>query len=130
MQDAMRKIGFFLLALACAPARAEWVEVAPADEDLGTFYIDPASIDSFGASMRWAWQMQDLKKPAEDGFASYAGLVEFDCQGQRTRPIQTYFYAGHRASGEVVRKTGESVKWTPVEPGTAADRMLKFTCAH
>ncbi|HYA66618.1 MAG TPA: hypothetical protein VEE84_08010 [Burkholderiaceae bacterium] len=66
----MRKIGFFLLTLAAVPALAEWVEVAPADQDPGTFYIDPATIDSFGASMRWAWQMQDSKKPAEDGFVS------------------------------------------------------------
>ena len=126
----MRTIGFFLLAVACGPALGDWVEIAGTDEDLGTFFIDPATVQRFGDGMRWAWLMQDFKKPREGGFLSYAGLVEFDCEKQRTRPIQTYFYAGHRTSGEVVRKTGESMNWTQVQADTAAERMLKFACTH
>ncbi len=100
------------------------------EEDVGALYIDPATIESFGANMRRAWQMQDFKKPAQDGFISVAGLVEFDCAAQRARWIQTYFYSGPRASGEVVKKTGETMIWSQTQPGTSADRVLNFACAH
>lgn len=126
----MRGIGFFLLALACGPALGEWVEIVGTDDEVGTFFIDPATLQRFGDGMRWAWLMQDLKKAAEDGFLSYAGLFEFDCAKQRTRPIQTYFYAGHRTSGEVVKKTGDSTNWTQALADTPAGRTLKFACAN
>lgn len=58
----MREVGFFLLALACGPALAEWIQIERRSEDLGTTCIDPETIDSYGASMRRAWQMQDFKK--------------------------------------------------------------------
>jgi hypothetical protein len=51
-EDAMRTIGFLLLALAGDPALREWVEIADTDQDLSTFYIDPATVERFGVDMR------------------------------------------------------------------------------
>jgi surface-adhesin protein E len=126
----MRKIALLLLALACAPALANWVEVAPMDDGVGTLYVDPATIELIHGSIRRAWQMGDFKNPDRDGILSYARLLDFDCGQGKIHDVETYFYSGHRASGETLKKLGEATNSTPMQPGTPSHRVLQFVCSH
>jgi len=126
----MRKNALLLLALVCAPALADWVEVAPMDDGVGTLYVDPTTIEVIHASIRRAWRMGDLQKPDKDGILSYAGLLDVDCGAGKIHDVETFYYSGHRASGETLKKLGEATNSTSMQPGTPNDRLLQFVCAH
>lgn len=126
----MRKVVLFLLALVCAPAFADWVEVAPMDDGVGTLYVDPATIQPFYGSVRRAWQMGDLHQPDRDGILSYASLLNIDCGTGKMHDVETFFYAGHRASGQTLKQLAGAMSEKPIQPGTGNHRVLQFVCTH
>ena len=123
----MRLVLCLLLALAAAPAWAEWVKVIENDEY--TSYIDPATIRKDG-NLRRAWEIQDLKQRNKDGEMSFRILSEYDCKEERVRTRSFSVHSDPMALGNTLSNYyGEPDKWRDIPPGTHVKKTMRIVCA-
>ena len=117
-----------LLALACAPALAEWTSLG--DVGNAELFVDPATIVRNGDTATM-WSIYALKAPATAGSATYVSLKrqdEFDCKGARMRGVQIAAYAEPMAGGKVVVDEKGTAGWAPVTPQSTGEKLLKVAC--
>ncbi len=121
----MRIILYFLIALAAAPAWAEWVAVSESKELVA--YIEPSSIRKNG-SLRKVWQVQDLKQRDEHGAMSRRLLIEYDCKDERFRVLATSTHSEPMAAGKTLVSVDVPSKWSAFAPDTPAEDTLEIVC--
>lgn len=122
----MRLVLCLLLALAAAPAWAEWVKVSEHTESF--FYIDPATIRRDG-NLRRVWEIQDLKKRHKEGEMSMRNLSEYDCKEERTRILSITGHSDPMAGGKTLFSESGPGKWDDIAPGTVSQKMMRIVCA-
>lgn len=122
----MRLILTLLLALAAAPAWAEWVNLS--ETDTATHYIDPATIRKDG-NLRRVWELQDLKQRHKDGEMSRRVLAEYDCKEERRRFLSISGHSEPMARGNVLDTDYSPGEWRYIPPNTPSESVLRFVCA-
>jgi Surface-adhesin protein E len=134
----MRIVLTFLLLMAAAPARAEWVEVGKSSKSAFSFlsrdaayYIDPASITREG-NFRRVWEIHDLAEKGSQGERSVLASVEYDCADNRMRTLKATGRSQRMARGEILPLSRVLDEWIILRPGGADEiffRILKTVCA-
>jgi hypothetical protein len=121
-----------LLALASAPAAAEWTAVGTANEIYAAF-ADRESIRRVGDLVRmhglYDFRRQD-RTPEGRALFSTAVLREYDCAGRRVRLLYSIDFSGHMGEGEPVAASQRTGRWEGVVAGGIDDAYLRFACAE
>ena len=126
----MRKVVLMLLLAAVSgSATAKWVRVAGSQTN--TTYADSATIRKAGATAKM-WSLFDYKAGAvlDNGtpYRSTRAQFEYDCMGDRMRPLAVSFHAERMARGEIIHSTFDPGDWGPVPPGTVNASLWKIAC--
>lgn len=114
-----------LLALASAPAWAEWEKVAESDE--ATLYVDPATIRKDG-EMRTASTVHDLREKGKNGEMSRRALEVHDCKENRYRTLSYSLYPEPMSGGQAFLTYDYIGRWTAVVPDTPPANTFRFVC--
>lgn len=93
----MRIVLMLLLALAAAPALAQWLKVDRKDHAI--HYIDRATLARSG-DLRRVWVTQYMREKGPDGELSRRALLEYDCAGRRFRYLSTAKHSARSPAGE------------------------------
>ena len=121
-----------VLALAGAPAAAEWTAVGSANEIYAAF-ADPDSIRRTGDFVHmhglYDFRRQD-RTPEGRGLFSTAVLREYDCAGQRVRLLSAVDFSGHMGEGEAVSSSARTGRWEGVVAGGIDEAFLRVACAR
>lgn len=119
----MRIFLTFLLLMAAAPARAEWVRVDRPGKGFfssfsgGTgYYFDPSTIAKDG-NFRKVWEIHDLDDKGAKGERSVLALVEYDCAEKRMRTLKATGRSLKMARGEIISLRGVLDEWIILRPG-------------
>jgi len=128
MRDTLqlKKLTFAALILLAASASADWAKMG--DNDEGSFYIDPASVQREG-HLRQVWELTDLKQRDEGGEMSRRTQVEYDCSLGRTKVLSISTYWEPMAAGKTLLSVAREGLWKDVPPGTAYETSFKIVCA-
>ena len=118
--------------LAALPAHGEeWVEIGA--DTQGRYYIDPASIEVDGETIR-VRKRAVYDSPLVDNFSGRpvlfkqsVGVVEIDC-GRRINRVTSIDMLG--LDGEVVWSSGKMPKrlWEDVQDNTHGGRTFEYVC--
>lgn len=121
-----------VLALACAPAAAEWTAVGRANEIYSAF-ADRESIRRTGDLVHmhglYDFRRRDTT-PEGRGLFSTAVLREYDCAGRRVRLVSAADFSGHMGEGEVVSSSARTGRWEDVHAGGIDEAFLQVACAR
>jgi hypothetical protein len=127
---AMATVG--IACLAALPARGEdWVQIGA--DTQGRYYIDPASIEVEGETIRLR-KRAVYDQPLVDNFSGRpvlfkesVGVVEIDC-GRRINRVTSIDMLG--IDGEVVWSSGKMPKrmWEAVQDNTHGGRTFDYIC--
>jgi hypothetical protein len=119
------------LALASAPAAAEWTAVGTANEIYAAF-ADRESIRRTG-DLVCMHGLYDFRRRdyTPDGRALYSTAVlrEYDCAGQRVRLLSSVDFAGHMGKGEAVSTSVRTGRWEGIVAGSIDEAFLEVACA-
>jgi len=125
----MKKLPIILLlAVLSTSAMAEWVPIN--DNDISTYYVDPATIRKAGNKVRM-WSMDDYKTMKGDGeykFFSMKSQFEYDCQNETSTLVANLSFSGNMGSGQVVGTSSKRSDPMPVSPGSIAELIWKEVC--
>jgi hypothetical protein len=128
----MRLVLILLGMLLAQPALAAWASLGRSNQGQNDFtqYIDPETIRKT-ANGRRAWTMTSYEQTQTSPFAEYRSiktLMEFDCTGERTRPLQVAFYSGPMGTGISVLSDDDPGRWSFESPGSVGETRLKVVC--
>ena len=128
----MRIVLTFLLLMAAAPVRAEWVKADKTERGFfsafseGTvYYIDPSTITRDG-NFRTVWEIHDLSDKGSYGERSVLALVEYDCADKRVRTLKATGRSLRMAQGEIISLRGVLDEWVVLRPGKDHDILFKI----
>lgn len=114
-----------LLALAAAPAWAEWAKVAESSD--ATFYLDPATIRKDG-DLRTVGTLRDLKEKGKRGEMSRRALEVHDCKEARHRTLSYALYPEPMSSGQLILTNDYVSRWAVTVPDTPLWDIARFVC--
>lgn len=117
--------------VAAGPACADWEKVAESEDSGFVFYMDFGTLRFTGAgAVRRIWTMYDRLKPSSNAGLSTKILFEFDCQEERSRPLQVQAYKEHRGSGSLIPSGSGPVSqdWEYISPETIRAKLLALAC--
>lgn len=128
----MRIVLAFLLLIAAAPARAEWLKVGNSSRssylvmfDETVYYIDPASITKEG-NLRKVWEIHDLSDKGSQGERSVLASVEYDCVEKRMRTLKATGRSQRMARGEIIPLSRVIGDWITLRPGNEDEIFFKI----
>jgi urease accessory protein UreH len=104
------------LSLAMPSTAAAWTRMGETEEL--TLFVSRNSIEKED-NIRRVWEMQDLKKPDEQGVRSRRYLNEYDCQYKMHRLGKMTSYAGPKMTGQTLFKVDEMGYWRKIPPNGA-----------
>lgn len=126
----MKTIAALAMAISFS-AQAEWTKFGESDDGAITYYLDYATIKKTQHGYR-VWELRDYSTSNKDGELSAAGLEEYDCKDERSRPLQVANFYGHMGKGEIGSSYDSSydgmAPWKYPMPGSAAETLLKEVC--
>ena len=114
------KVLIAALALASAPALANWVSITSTPED-HVFANTQVRVHD-GKPALW------VRTDSRTGNGSVVMLMEFDCRARATRMISFTRYSMARGQGSVVSSSAAGGAWIPAPPGTAAEELVRSVC--
>ena len=115
-----------LFCLQAGLARADWVAFGGTNQS--DAFIDPTTVQTTGR-IRRVWTLHNLRLADEDGDRSYRSLLEYDCQDQIYRSVETLFYANAMAQGRPSGRNGAPSPWRALEDGSISAALQKLVCA-
>ena len=126
----MRLVLSLLLALAAAPAWAEWVRVKEYPSEGLVRYYDNATIQKDN-NLRKVWLLIDLKARNNNGEMSVRFLLEFDCKEKRGRSLSGTGYTDSMGRGGVLPSPADNKPsaWDDVEPEEPIADLFRIVCA-
>ena len=131
MNDSKRfsaRLGlFFALAIAAAPALAEWEKVS--ETETAAYFIDAATLQKNGTLRRVA-QVQNLKQRDKEGERSRRALVEYDCREAQNRTLALSMHADAMGEGKKLDSYNEPSSPRKVAAGSSGEAILKVVCAR
>jgi hypothetical protein len=111
-------------------AFAEWTKAAKSLE--ATIFYDIKSVQRKNG-MAKIWVLTNFSKPVEiEGkkHQSSKTRFEYDCAGEMSRVVGTFFYALPDGKGEVTNAESSSNEWYPIAPKTIAVPLWKVACGR
>ena len=93
-------------------------------------YIDTATLQRSGNVVK-AWVLGDLAdaRPFKGNtFRSLKTQMEFDCVGNRFRPIHVSLFSGQMGAGLVLESGPVSNPWEPAAPQSVGQTKLHTVC--
>ena len=114
-----------LFCLHSGLARADWVALGGTNQS--DAFIDPTTVQTTGR-IRRVWTLHNLRLADEDGDRSYRSLLEYDCQDQIYRSVETLFYADAMAQGRPSGRNGAPSPWRALEDGSISAAMQRLVC--
>ena len=117
-----------LLAVLSTSAMAEWVPIN--DDDISTYYVDPATIRKAGNKVK-IWGMTDSKTmQIYEGkyYLSNKSQFEFDCKNETSTSVAELSFSGNMGSGQVVTSSSKRSGPMPVSPGSIGEFVWKIVC--
>jgi hypothetical protein len=122
----------FLLLMAAAPARAEWVRADKAGRGFFSgysastvYYFDPSTITKDGIFRR-VWEIHDLDDKGSSGERSVLAQVEYDCADKRMRTLKATGRSLGMARGEIISLRGVLDDWITLRPGKEDEILFKI----
>ena len=122
-----------MLLMTAGTASAEWTIVGDTGDGGDDFiqYVDRATIRRNGNFVKM-WGLRDYKTVqtvADNSFLSSKQQSEYDCKEEKKRILAFTWFSAQMGSGNVVYNTSEtSMKWSPIEPESAAETQWKIAC--
>jgi hypothetical protein len=125
-----------LVVLSPSLVFADWVAVERNyfSPGLQTVYMDPTSLQRDGNLVTIS-QMIDYKwmqgnYVGTPRFLSATARKQFDCVGQRIRPLSFAEYYGHMATGVAMSAYVASDQWLPIESQTLNHALWEIACGQ
>ena len=122
-------IAALLLALTVQSAPIDWRASRLALD--WTFVSDGVSTMGFmkpGPSPRLKWLRTERREPDQYGVMSQISLVEYDCAGGRSRPIQHTSFTGPNMTGTTEGSSSGQGEWTYPTPGSVGETNFNWAC--
>lgn len=116
------------LLLVGETASAEWVLVGGTHKYDG--YVDMATIGPTGKTVTF-WTLRDFKVDRQIPQGTYRSVKikkQIDCDGRKSRPLQTKYYAGQMAKGRAMQAGKATREWSRVTPGSDGEAEFKIAC--
>ncbi|MBS0171991.1 MAG: hypothetical protein JSR62_16715 [Nitrospira sp.] len=116
------------ILLIVETASAEWVLVGGTHKYDG--YVDMATIGPTGKTVT-LWTLKDFKVDRQIPQGTYRSVKikkQIDCDGRKSRPLQTKYYAGQMAKGRPMQAGKATREWSRVTPGSDGEAELKIAC--
>jgi hypothetical protein len=120
-----------LFVLLLGAARADWTEIAPANE-IYSAYADVASIRSGGPTTTMIGLYDFRRKDfTPEGLALLSTVVlrEYDCGRRRVRLLHAVDFSDHMGAGEAVLISARPGRWEDVVEAGIDDAFLRVACA-
>lgn len=124
----MRVLICLLIALAAAPAWAEWVKSWESKTSGTITYFDPDSIRKDG-NLHRVWVLQELRTSGKYGEMSRRALWEYNCPAGRFRSLQISFHTDPMAKGSRLLANNDTSDWQYIPPSTGGAVLYKLVCA-
>jgi hypothetical protein len=121
----MKKQFLVCLMLLAGSAWAEWVIYA--ENDVNSFYFDPATLRKDG-NMRRGWELTNYKQRDKYGSISSRSRCEYDCKYERFRILTISEHSEPMARGSVTRQQYEGGPWADIPPDTISEKLFKVVC--
>lgn len=123
----MRIILCLLMALAAAPAWADWVKLS--ESSGATFYVDRDAISKDG-NFRRVWALTDLKQRNKGGEMSRRVLYEYDCMAGRVRFLSGASHSDPMAKGSTLYSKNDPDNWDNVRPNSPVEQIFRLACTR
>ncbi|MGC3976128.1 MAG: hypothetical protein QM771_17335 [Nitrospira sp.] len=109
-------------------ASAEWLMVGGTHKYDG--YVDMATIGPTGKTVT-LWTLKDFKVDRHIPQGTYRSVrikKHLDCEGRKSRPLQTKYYASQMGKGRPMQSGKATRLWSRVTPGSDGEAELKIAC--
>ncbi len=127
----MKRLLFpFILAVTASGAHADWTRIDHASGDYA-LYVDHETKKSSGVDLVQMWHLLDYTAQQEvDGkpFRSLKGQDEYDCGRRMRRDVLHLWHVDGMGNSHNVKSAYKPGPWTPAEPGSAAESLLRVAC--
>lgn len=124
-----KRIFAMLLFVASGNAAADWVPLGENDHSRG--FVELTTIRRSGG-VATMWDLKDFKslqKFPTFYYLSMKAQVEYDCQGEKSRPLAYSFHSGQMGGGRVVlSESGNRIGWRPIAPDSSDAQLWKIAC--
>lgn len=115
--------------LLCAgTVSAEWLMVGGTHKYDG--YVDMATIGPTGRTVT-LWTLKDFKVDRQIPQGTYRSVrikKQIDCEGHKSRPLQTKYYASQMGKGRPLQSGKATREWSRVTPGSDGEAEFKIAC--
>ena len=121
-------LGLFSTLLWCATVSAEWQLVGGTHKYDG--YVDMSTIGPTGKTVT-LWTLRDFKVDRQIPQGTYRSVrikKQIDCEGHKSRPLQTKYYATQMGKGRPLQSGKATREWSRVTPGSDGEAELKIAC--
>jgi hypothetical protein len=121
-------LGLFSTLLWCTTASAEWQLVGGTHKYDG--YVDMSTIGPTGKTVT-LWTLKDFKVDRQIPQGTYRSVrikKQIDCEGHKSRPLQTKYYATQMGKGRPLQSGKATREWLRVTPGSDGEAELKIAC--
>ncbi len=116
------------ILLVGGTASAEWLMVGGTHKYDG--YVDMATIGPTGKTVT-LWTLKDFKVDRQIPQGTYRSVKikkQIDCDGRKSRPLQTKYYAGQMAKGRPMQSGKATREWSRVTAGSDGEAEFKIAC--
>lgn len=109
-----------------------WTAVSTAlTNDMST-YVDYGTIKRKGNKVKM-WSLYDfrtIQRWRNSSFLSQINRIEYDCEEETTRNLDSYDYSGDKGSGEIVySQTNMKYEAESIIPGTINETVFNIACS-
>jgi len=112
--------------LMTSAAQADWTPVGPTSG--AQFFMDKASLTR-KAGMVQVWELVNMEQADGQGVRSSRFLIEYDCQGKRSRGLDMLTYTEPMAAGKVLQQLGPDPDgWEAVPPDSIFSQRMGMAC--
>lgn len=118
----------FSMLLCVNAASAEWLIVGGTHKYDG--YVDMATIGPTDKTVA-LWTLKDFKVDRQIPQGTYRSVrikKQIDCEGHKSRPLQTKYYASQMGKGRPLQSGQATREWSRVTPGSDGEAELKNAC--
>ncbi|MEK6802094.1 MAG: surface-adhesin E family protein [Nitrospirota bacterium] len=118
----------FAMLLWCNAASADWVLVGGTHKYDG--YVDVATIGPTGKTVT-LWTLKDFnmdRQIPQGAYRSVSIKKQIDCLAQKSRPLQTKYYASQLGKGRPLQSGKATREWSRVTPGSDGEAEMKVAC--
>lgn len=108
------------------PVLDDRIAVSISDVQITAIYPDSIR-ERYGVPTAWA--LSDYVKSTAKGARSGKVLYGVHCEAEELGVFSVTEFRGYNGTGDVVvQESGRTADFTPVSPGSAGERILKFIC--